>query len=49
MKESLMRHKYGRLTVIAYGPSIKQRSTSICVCDCGNPNEIIVANKYLKN
>ena len=49
MKESLIGHKYGRLTVIADGPSIKQRSTSICVCDCGNPNEIIVANKYLKN
>lgn len=47
-KISLVGQKFGRLTVIADGPSKNGRSTSICVCDCGKL-DVVVSNKYLRN
>ena len=49
MAESLIGQKFERLTVIADGPKVKGRATSVCKCDCGNPESIRVYNKYLKN
>lgn len=46
---SLVGQKFGMLTVIADGPSVNGRSTSMCNCDCGRPDPVLKINKCLKD
>jgi hypothetical protein len=48
-KESFIGKEFGRLSVVADGPIQKGRTTSICRCNCGNPNLITVLNHSLKS